>query len=63
MYNPNEDEKKVCDSIVRGLVKGKEDIYYERIEDAIFQMAYSIGGDYSENTLREVAKIIIGMNN
>ncbi len=59
MYNPTEKEKKMCRDIVKELLDGDEDIKIEKIVDEVFKTTYSIGGDYGENTLKQVANIII----
>lgn len=59
MYKPTEIERRNCIRIVKEILKVNDDFGCEKYADNIFSMAYSIGGDYSERTLRSVAEILL----
>lgn len=59
MYKPTENERRNCIRIVKEILKVNDDFGCEKYVDNIFSMAYSIGGDYSERTLRSVAEILL----
>ncbi len=63
MYNPSEREKQICYNIVKDLLDGYKEKEYNKIVNEIFLTTYSIGGDYEERTLREVAKIVVSNMN
>ena len=52
MYKPTEKEKNNCICIVKDILKIDDDIMCESYVNKIFSIAYSIGGDYGNETLR-----------
>jgi hypothetical protein len=63
MYNPSKEEKQLCYNIVRELLNNDKEKEYSKIVNEILLTTYSIGGDYGERTLREVANIVISNMN
>ncbi len=59
MYKPTEIEKNNCIQIVKEILKIDDDDECEKYVDSIFRTTYSIGGDYSKETLRSVAEIVL----
>lgn len=59
MYKPTESEKSNCICIVKEILKIDNDFDCEKYVNDIFNMAYSIGGDYGETTLRAVAEALL----
>lgn len=59
MYRPTESEKCDCIRIVKDILGIDNDFVCKRYIDNIFSTAYSIGGDYSEKTLRSIAEVIL----
>lgn len=59
MYRPTESEKSNCMRIVKDILKIDSDSECEEYVNSVFSMAYSIGGDYSETTLRTIAKVLL----
>ena len=59
MYKPTESERKNCICIVKEILKIDNDSECEKYVNNIFSMAYSIGGDYSEITLRSIAEVLL----
>lgn len=60
MYNPTEAEKKCCIDIVKGILGIESTSDCEQYVDEIFKTIYSVGGDYSEKTIRAVVEAIYG---
>ena len=59
MYKPTEKEKNNCICIVKDILKIDDDNLCESYVNQIFSIAYSIGGDYGNKTLRSIAKIVL----
>ena len=59
MYKPTKTEKNNCIYIVKDILKNTDDCECERYVDRIFAISYSIGGDYSEKTLRAIAEVVL----
>jgi len=59
MYNPTESEKSSCICIVKEKLKIDNDFECEKYVNEIFSVAYSIGGDYGETTLRAIAETLL----
>lgn len=59
MYKPTEKEKNNCICIVKDILKIDDDIMCESYVNKIFSIAYSIGGDYGNETLRSIAKVVL----
>lgn len=59
MYKPTEIEKNYCIQIVKDILKIENDFECEKYVDKIFRTTYSIGGDYSEETLRSIAEAVL----
>ena len=59
MYKPTEKEKNNCICIVKDILKIDDDIICEPYVKKIFNIAYSIGGDYGDETLRSIAKVVL----
>lgn len=59
MYKPTEIEKKNCIQIIKEILKMDDDFECEKYVDNIFRTTYSIGGDYSKETLKSVAEIVL----
>lgn len=59
MYKPTEIEKNDCIQIVKEILKTDDDFECEKYVDYIFRTTYSIGGDFSKETLRSIAEIIL----
>lgn len=59
MYKPTDSEKCECIRIVKDILQIDNDFICEKYIDNIFSTAYSIGGDYSEKTLRSIAEVIL----
>ncbi len=59
MYKPTESEISNCNCIVKDILKIDDDVVCETYVDKIFSIAYSIGGDYSNETLRSIAKVVL----
>ena len=56
MIKPSKSEKELCFRIVKDISKESDDAKIEKIVKEVFRVAYSIGGDYGESTLEEIAK-------
>ena len=59
MYKPTEKETNNCICIVKDILKIDDDIMCESYVNKIFSIAYSIGGDYGNETLRSIAKVVL----
>ena len=59
MYKPTEIERNNCIRIVKDLLKIESDSECEQYANEIFKTTYSIGGDYSEKTLRSIAEVLL----
>jgi len=59
MYKPTEMEKKECIKIIKDILESENDLECKKYMDDIFDIAYSIGGDYGEKTLRSIAEIVL----
>lgn len=59
MYKPTEIEKNDCIQIVKEILKTDDDFECEKYVDNIFRTTYSIGGDFSKETLRSIAEIML----
>lgn len=59
MYKPTKIEKSNCIQIVKDILKIDDEFECERYVENIFRKTYSIGGDYSKETLRSVAEVIL----
>lgn len=59
MYNPTETEKNICIQIIKDILQIDDILECEKYVDNIFRIAYSIGGDYGEKTLRSIAEIVL----
>lgn len=59
MYKPTEIEINNCICIVKDILKIESDSECEQYVDEIFKTTYSIGGDYSEKTLRTIAEVLL----
>ena len=59
MYKTTEKEKNNCICIVKDILKIDDDIMCESYVNKIFSIAYSIGGDYGNETLRSIAKVVL----
>ena len=59
MYKPTEKEKNNCICIVKDILKIDDDIMCESYVNKIFSIAYSIGWDYGNETLRSIAKVVL----
>lgn len=59
MYKPTEREKNNCIQIVKDILKLDNDYECEKYVDEIFRITYSIGGDYSKETLRSIAEVVL----
>ncbi len=59
MYRPTKSETKNCIQIVKDILKMDDDSECEKYVDSIFRISYSIGGDYSEKTLRAIAEVVL----
>lgn len=59
MYKPTEIEKNNCIQIVKEILKIDDDFECEKYVDSILKTTYSIGGDYSNKTLRLIAEIVL----
>lgn len=59
MYRPTEVERKNCIGIVKDILKIENDAECEQYVDEIFKITYSIGGDYSETTLKSIAEVLL----
>ncbi len=59
MYKPTESERNNCIRIVKNFLKIDNDSECEKYADNILNVAYSIGGDYSEATLRTIAEALL----
>ena len=58
MYSPTDEEKNRCVCIVKEVLRLESDSDCEQHVDEIFKTIYAIGGDYSEKTIRSVAKVL-----
>lgn len=58
MYSPTEVERNSCRGIVEDILKIENETECEQYVDEIFKTTYSIGGDYSDKTLRAVAEAL-----
>ena len=58
MYNPTDAEKECCIDVVKNLFGIERTTDCEQYVEEIFSTIYSIGGDYSEKTIRTVAEAI-----
>ena len=63
MYKVTEDERMICLRVVEDMLKGRDSFEYGKYVDEILKITYSIGGDYSEKTLRLVAEIVLKIYN
>lgn len=59
IYRPTGNETNNCIQIVKGILKTDADSECKKYVDKIFRIANSIGGDYSEKTLRAIAEAIL----
>lgn len=59
MYKPTESERSICIHIVKEILKTDDNLECEKYVDNIFSITYSIGGDYSEATLRAIAESLL----
>lgn len=59
MYKPTESERSSCTRIVKEILKIDDNSECEKYVNNIFNVTYSIGGDYSETTLRAIAEILL----
>jgi len=59
MYQPSEEEKNNCAYIIKDILKNENDIVTNVYVEEVFKIAYSIGGDYSERTLRPIAEVLL----
>lgn len=59
MYMPTESEKRNCINIVRNILNTSNDKKCQKYSEEIFKIAYSIGADYSEKTLKSIAEALI----
>lgn len=59
MYKPTEKEKDVCIQIVKDVLKMENDCECVKYVEEIFKTAYSIGGDYSKETLMSIAEVVL----
>lgn len=59
IYKPTESERSNCISIVKNFLKIDSDSECEKYADNILSVAYSIGGDYSEETLRTIVEALL----
>ena len=59
MYKSTESERSNCVHIVKDILKTADNFECEKYADKIFSITYSIGGDYSEATLRSVAENLL----
>lgn len=59
MYIPTEREKSNCIRIIKDILKINDISECEKYANNVFRIAYSIGGDYSEKTLRTIAEILL----
>ena len=59
MYKPTESEKSNCVRIVKEILGSDNDFDCEECVNEIFSIAYSIGGDYGEATLKAIAESIL----
>lgn len=60
MYLPTEKEKRNCTNIVRNILNNDNDAdTCKGLVDKIFMIAYSIGSDYSEKSLKSIAETLI----
>ena len=57
-YRPTEVEKNSCMRIVKEIFKIENESMCEQYANEIFKTVYSIGGDYSDKTLRAVAEVL-----
>lgn len=59
MYKPTEMEKNSCIQIIKDILEIDNIVECEKYMDNIFRIAYSIGGDCGEKTLRSIAEILL----
>lgn len=59
MYKPTEIEKRNCIQIIKDILMTDDVVECEKYVDNIFSATYSIGGDYSQETLKAVAEIVL----
>ncbi len=59
MYKPTESEKSNCIRIVKDILKIDNDCECEKYVMDIFNITYSIGGDYNESTLKSIAEVLL----
>jgi len=59
MYKPTEIERNNCLRIVKDILKVESDFECEQYVNEIFKTTYTIGGDYSEKTLKSVAEVLL----
>ncbi|MEY8266265.1 hypothetical protein AALA79_07835 [Lachnospiraceae bacterium 64-25] len=59
MYKPTESEKSHCVCIVKEVLGSENDFDCEKYVNDIFNIAYSIGGDYGDTTLRAIAEALL----
>ena len=59
MYIPTEIERNNCIRIVKDILKIENDSECEHYANEILKTTYSIGGDYSEKTLRSIAEVLL----
>lgn len=58
MYKPTESERNNCIRIVKEIYKIDDNSECEKYANNIFSIAYSIGGDYGETTIRAIAETL-----
>ncbi len=59
MYKPTEIDKNNCIQIIKEILNIDDELECEKYADIIFRTTYSIGGDYSKETLRSIAEIVL----
>lgn len=59
MYKPTEKEKNDCYNMVKQLIKKEDDSECEEFANKVFSIAYAIGADYSEKTIRVIAESLL----
>ena len=58
MYKPTESQRNNCMRIVKEIYKIDDNSECEKYVNNIFSIAYSIGGDYGETTIRAIAEAL-----
>ena len=59
MYKPTEKQVQECINIIKDILNIDDVVICKKFIDEIFNIAYSIGGDYSEKTLRSIAEVVL----